>query len=164
MKRIYLLLLLSVLAYACAPNNSEVEAQETTNIATEIQGTWEVKYMKVEVDSYQNLDSNFVFEATEELWERQYGIRPFRTYFAQDSTFRTLRRGLNGGTMGEERGLWKTFGDTLLLIQPNATLQYKVLIENGQAKWAGVIDWDLDGVDDDVYYAEYRFVGRTSNE
>jgi hypothetical protein len=119
--------------------------------------------MKVDVDSYQNQDSSFVFEVREETWERLYSVKPFRTYFAQDSTFRTVRRDLAGNPMGEDRGLWKTFGDTLFLIQPNATLQYKVLIENGQAKWAGLIDWDMDGVDDDVYYAEYRFVGRTLN-
>lgn len=158
------MVLLSGLIYACAPNTPEPEQVATNDLDSKLPGTWEVKYMKIEVDSYQNLDTNFVFEVGEELWERQYAVRPFRTYFAQDSTFRTVRRGLNGNTMSEDRGLWKIFGDTLMLIQPNATLQYKVLIENGQAKWAGVIDWDLDGQDDDVYYAEYRFVGRTSNE
>lgn len=159
------MVLLSALIYACAPNPTETEVEETTNLATEMPGTWEVKYMKIEVESFQNdVDSNFVFEAGKEPWERQFGVRPSRTYFAPDSTFRTIIRGLNGASMSEDRGLWRTSGDTLVLIQPNATLQYKVMIENGQAKWTGVIDWDLDGAEDDVYYGEYRFVGRTSNE
>ena len=164
MQRIFWLVILGGLIYACAPNSPEAEVEQTVNLAAQLPGTWEVKYMKVEVDTYQNLDSNFVFEIGEQIWERQYAVRPFRTYFAQDSTFRTVRRSLDGANMSEDRGLWKTFGDTLLLIQPNSTLQYKVLIEEGQAKWAGVVDWDYDGLEDDVFYAEYRFVGKTSNE
>lgn len=151
--------------FACTTKNSEsVEETPTQDLTTALLGTWEAKYFKVEIDSYQGQDSSFVFEVSEETWERVYSVKPFRTYFAADSTFRTTRRSPNNTLIGEDRGLWRTFGDTLMLLEPNNTSQYKVIIDKGQAEWAGLIDWDLDGAEDDVYYATYRYVGRTPNE
>ena len=144
--------------------NQDQEEIEVVNIQESMLGTWEVKYLKVEVESYQNEDTSFVFEIQENQWNQVYGVRPFRTFFSQDSTFRTMRRSLDGQEIGEDRGLWRSFGDTLMMIQPNAVFQYKVEVDAGQAQWAGVIDWDYDGQDDDTYFATYRYVGKTSNE
>jgi hypothetical protein len=162
-----LIALISVcLFWGCQPEApaEQESAAEQVSIQDQMLGTWEVKLLRVEVDSYENTDSNFVFEVSEEYWERLYRVRPYRTYFAADSTFRTVRRNLNDQIVGEDRGLWRTFGDTLMLLQPNATLQYKVRLEKGQAYWAGLVDWDADGKEDDTYYAEHRFVGKTPNE
>ena len=145
-------------------NRDNNSIPENPSIHDQLLGTWEVKLLKIEVDTYQGTDSSFVFEVSEEYWEEIYKVKPFRTFFAQDSTFRTTRKNLQGLPMGEDRGLWRAFGDTLMLLQPNATLQYKVSISKGQAIWAGLVDWDMDGVEDDVYYGEYRYVGRSSNE
>lgn len=165
MRTAILLVLLIALTFSCASETNQSEkAEQKVDLSQALLGTWEAKLLKIDVDTYQGQDSSFVFEVSEENWEREYSVKPFRTFFAADSTFRTTRRGITGKLMGEDRGLWRTFGDTLMLLQPNSTSQYKVLIEKGQAEWAGVIDWDLDGVEDDVYYATYRYVGRTPNE
>ncbi|HKK74865.1 MAG TPA: hypothetical protein VJ953_07335 [Saprospiraceae bacterium] len=160
-----LALLLLAFSFSCKQEvNDKTEAQPRQDLTQALQGTWEAKYLKIDVNTYQGQDSSFVFEVSEETWERDYSVKPFRTFFAADSTFRTTRRSNNNNLLGEDRGLWRTFGDTLMLIEPNNTSQYKVIIDKGQAEWAGVIDWDLDGEEDDVYYATYRYVGRTPNE
>ncbi|MEO0341282.1 MAG: hypothetical protein AAF242_18990 [Bacteroidota bacterium] len=156
--------------FACqnAPEPTEEVAEEETNskvVAREdLLGTWEAKYLKVQGASYQGSDSAFVFEVNEGEWEKNYRVRPFRTFFGQDSTYRTVRRGLRGDYIGEDRGLWRNFGDTLMLLQSNATLQYKIRIIDGQAHWIGLVDWDLDGLEDDSYYAIMRKVAKTSAE
>jgi len=165
MRTVILITLLTTLLYTCT-NEQEPTASNaaTQDITAALLGTWEAKSLKIEVDTYMGQDSSFVFEVAEENWERVYSVRPFRTFFATDSTFRTIRRSYTGQVIGEDRGLWRAFGDTLILLQSDYTVQYKVLIDKGQAEWAGVIDWDRDGVEDDVYYASYRYVGRTPNE
>lgn len=165
MKAILFAVFLLAFTFSCTEDSNNASAETPTRDLTQaLQGTWEAKYLKIEVDSYQGQDSSFVFEVSEETWEQEYSVKPFRTFFAADSTFRTTRRSINNNLIGEDRGLWRTFGDTLMLLQPNNTSQYKVVLDKGQAEWAGVIDWDLDGVEDDVYYATYRYVGRTPNE
>jgi hypothetical protein len=158
------LLVLGGISSCTQDSKDSTQEAPAPDLTKALQGTWEAKFMKIEVDSYQGQDSSFVFEVSEETWERMYSVKPFRTFFAADSTFRTTRRTVGGSLVGEDRGLWRVFGDTLMMIQPTLTSQYKIIIDKGQAEWAGVIDWDLDGVEDDVYYASYRYVGRTSNE
>lgn len=155
-----------LILWSCQPAEpTEADNEpERVSIHDQMLGTWEAKYLKVDVDTYENTDSSFTFEVSEEYWERTYKVRPFRTYFAPDSTFRTVRRNVQDYVVGEDRGLWRTFGDTLMLLQPDATLQYKVRLEKGQAYWAGLVDWDGDGREDDTYYAEFRYVGRTPRE
>lgn len=168
MRNFLVAVLLLGLLFTCQQATEQeqvIEESTRPGVAREdLLGTWEAKYLKVQGSSYQGSDSAFIFEVSEGDWEKNYRVRPFRTFFNQDSTFRTVRRGLNGDYIGEDRGLWQNFGDTLMLLQSNATLQYKIRIIDGQAHWIGLIDWDLDGLEDDSYYSIMRKVAKTSVE
>lgn len=144
--------------------SSSSEASATEDMTEQLLGTWEIKDLKIDIATHGGSDTSSLLDIKEEQWIQVYALQPYRTFFAADSTFRTVRRVRDGTLLGEDRGLWRTFGDTLMLIQPNATFQYKVLLSEGKAEWAGVIDWDQDGQEDDTYYATFRYVGRTSNE
>lgn len=165
MRAIFFSLFLMTFFFACSGEQKAKSGEQGgPDISKDLLGTWEVKYLKVDIETELGRDTSYTFEVNEGDWDKKFAVQPFRTFFAADSTFHTVRRSRNGTLIGEDRGLWRTFGDTLMLLQPDATLQYKVLLLNGQAEWAGVIDWDQDGSDDDTYYATYRYVGRTSNE
>ena len=51
-----------------------------------------------------------------------------------------------------------------MMIQKDGTLQYKLLVEKGQAHFSALLDWDQDGEEDDEYYMIYRLVSKSSAE
>jgi len=155
---------LLLLLVACQAEQSADATTEKVEWSKRLPGTWEVKYIRVEVESFEDTDSSYVFEIDENNWQKMYSIKPYRTYYSPDSTFRRLYRGLNEQPVSENRGLWNIFGDTLMMIQPNETLQYKIALEQGDLHMTGLVDWDKDGSEDDVYYSVQRYVGMGSNE
>lgn len=166
MKNIWIPGLLVLLFSACQQNaGQEAPAEPKESLYQRLAGTWETTYIKVDVRSADNQpDSSYLFEVEEGEWERLYRIKPHRTYFSTDSTFRTVHRGLPGDVMSEDRGLWNTFGDTLMMIQPTQTTQFKVAFRDGKAHFVGLTDFDNDGQADDSYYAIHRFIGKHAYE
>ena len=77
-------------------------------------------------------------------------------YFQADQKFRLVHRSLQGEIFDERRGIWNTFGDTLVLIEPENTVQYIVRIGNGKATFRNFRDWDGDGAEDDEYQGLQR--------
>lgn len=157
------LLFAGITLTACQPGTEATE--EEPSLYERLSGTWETTYLKVDVQTADNQpDSSYIFEVKEGEWERLYRVKPHRTYFAPDSTFRTVHRSIPGEVMSQEKGLWNTFGDTLMMIQPNTTQQFKVSVDKGMGHFIGLVDFDGDGREDDSYYAIRRYVGRNSYE
>ncbi len=141
--------------------NKRQQKAAASILEEKLPGTWEMKYLKIKVD---NPDTAYVFEVSEDFWERKYSVKPYRTYFGPDHRFRTAHRGLGGQMISEERGMWNVFGDTLVMITPNSTQQFKVKLEAGTAHFSGIIDWDGDGKETEAYYAIQRYVAKSAQE
>ena len=150
--------------FACKREPSNTSAAESPNLKTVLPGTWAATYLNVKMPTYQAGDTTEVFEASEEYWEAKYQVKPYRTYFGEDKKFHTVFRGVRGDVFGETKGIWNVFGDTLMMIEPEKTVQYKILIEKGMAHFSAVLDWDQDGKEDDEFYAIFRQVSKSSAE
>lgn len=160
-----LLLFLGVLvAWSCRRDTDRAPEVVKPDLKVVMPGTWAATYLNVKMPTYQSGDTSEVFEASEEYWEAKYQVKPYRTYFGGEQKFRTVFRGVRGDVFGEAKGIWNIFGDTLVMIEPNKTVQYKVLIDKGMAHFSAVLDWDQDGEEDDEFYAIFRQVSKSSAE
>lgn len=141
-------------------NDTTAENQKPASLKEALPGIWEAVSFRVLVNSAQNSDSSYVFEVKEENWESQLGIKPVRTYYFSDNKYLQQFRGLDDVPYDTTRGMWNVFGDTLMMIEANATYQYEVTLQKGLSEFYGLLDWDGDGQEDDEFIGIYRLVGR----
>lgn len=151
----YFGLLLYVGAIACQPNTSKntndtVPVSES-DLKSALPGTWVAVAFRVKVNSFQNTDSSFVMEVKEGEWEQKLQMPPIQTVYDAENRFRTQYKSLSDSLLRTERGIWNVFGDTLMLVSPDATYQYQVILQNKKAELKALIDWDGDGQEDDEY-------------
>ena len=147
----------------CQGEASKADTTEKQRPLNELlPGTWETISIRVEVNTTENTDSSYIFEVKEEEWASRLGSRPILFYFQPDNKYRQEFVALNDEVMSTARGIWNTFGDTLMLIEPNATYQYQVAIGKGLAEFRTMLDWDGDGQEDDSYSAVHRQVSMTT--
>ncbi len=161
MRLILLLFFIVGVLFSCQENASTDSGRESTSVELPkvLPGGWETTYIRVAVNSYMNADSNFVFEIKEENWEQRMQIAPLRTYFEPENKYRREHRALDGSLLSTTRGVWNTFGDTLMLIEPDATYSYQVAFDRGLAEFTAQLDWDGDGEADDQYLDIKRYIG-----
>lgn len=158
----YTLTLLTLLG--CGPSAEEQKQQNSQVLSEKLPGTWQITYMSVNIDSYQSVGRDSLFEAREETWENQFQVKPFRMFFDKDKKYHQTFRGRDNSLISEYFGIWKINGDTLTLTQTEQTLEYKIKIENGQIFMTSLMDWDGDQVEDDTYYAKQRIISKRSVE
>lgn len=154
-----------MLFVACQGEPSKEEkklAEEKVLLKEVLPGIWESVSVRVLVNSAESTDSSYVFEVREEEWGERLGTRPIRYHFQLDNKYRQEFIALNGELMSTSQGMWNTFSDTLMLIEPNATYQYIVSTGKGLAEFRTLLDWDGDGQEDDEYLGVYRQVSRTA--
>jgi hypothetical protein len=151
-----LLLGLSCLGFACQSEETAAEEKTTVDLKTELAGTWQTVQLNVAVNSAEGQDSFRAEQLTEVIWERQFNMEPPIYYFQPDQKYRRVHRDLSGNVVDESRGIWNTFGDTLMLIEPDATYQYVVKAGDGRATFRTLLDWDEDGAEDDVFQSLQR--------
>ena len=165
MKKYLFLFTLAGLLVSCKQDaNQEEEKPPPLALSKILPGTWEIVHLTVTVNSYNNTDSSYVEEIREEQWEKVFFVKPVRTFYELDNKYRRAYLDANEELMSESRGMWNTFNDTLMMIEPDATYQYIVEKQpNGLLKFSGLIDWDSDGQEDDEYVAMQRYISRTTN-
>ena len=81
----YTLALLTFLG--CGPNAEEKKQQSSQVLSEQIPGTWQITYMSVNIESYQSVGRDSLFEAREETWENQFQVKPFRMFFDKDKKY-----------------------------------------------------------------------------
>lgn len=141
------------------PAGEQESREEAAKPLSEVlPGAWESVSIRVEVNTAENTDSSYVFEVREEEWAERLGTRPIRFYFQPDNKYRQEFITLDDKPLSTARGMWNTFGDTLMLIEPNATYQYQVSTGKGLAEFRTMMDWDGDGQEDDSYLGVHRRV------
>lgn len=122
---------------------------ETIDLKTALQGTWQTYQINAAINSADGRDTFRSENLTQEVWEQVFQMEPPVYYFQADQKFRKIHRTLAGETMSEKKGMWNIFGDTLMLIQPDTTLQFIIRLKDGRASFRHYADWDDDGIVDD---------------
>lgn len=165
-KRFLVLFIAALGLFSCQQeSNSEASAPATLDLAQTLPGTWELINIKVQVNSYENTDSSYVEEIKEEQWEKIFYVKPVRTYYEMDNKYRRAHLNLEDELMSESRGIWNTFNDTLMMIEPDATYQYIISKQpNGLLQFRTLLDWDSDGENDDEYVGLQRYISRTTTQ
>ncbi len=164
MKNNILLFILSIFLVACGTENNRTEEASVT-MRKDFYGVWQGVSLKVNINAGLDIaDSVSIFEIQEQQWEKTLSVKPVLTYYFPDSTYRQEFIALDGVVYDSIRGLWNVIGDTLILISPQATYQYKFKINEGLSEYKGYIDWDSDGQEDDEYVSIQRLVSRAVNE
>jgi len=136
------------------------EEKTVADLKTHLPGEWEVESLHVQVNTADNTDSSYVFEAQRDSWVAQFQVKPFRTYYGEDNKYRIEYRTQYDSIISTSRGIWNVFGDTLWRIEPTATYQYVVKLKPGRLEYKTLVDWDGDGQEDDDYTEVQRFLGR----
>lgn len=147
-----------IVLFSCQAEPDAVEDSENTelDLKSALQGTWQTFQINVAVNSADGRDTFRTESLTEDVWEEVFGMEPPVYYFQPDQKFRLIHRNLAGEVVGDSRGLWNTFGDTLMLIEAEETNQFLVKVGGGKAAFRNFQDWDEDGEVDDEYQGLLR--------
>ena len=113
--------------------------------------TWESVTINVRVNSVENMDSTAYFSIPESDWKDLYMVKPPKVFFEPGNKYRREHRNFQDSIISMSRGMWNVFGDTLMMIEKDATYQYFVKRGNGLVTFSTLMDWDGDGQDDDEY-------------
>ena len=123
-------------------------------------GEWNSTSLKITMNTFSNRDSTRTFEVSEDNWEANMNIRPVKTIYFGDGTYMAEHRNLNDSVIFNPFGVWKIFGDTIVLRDtfptPGPEYKYKVVIKENIAEFFGKEDCDNDGTADDDYYGAQR--------
>ncbi len=125
-------------------------------------GEWNNIWIKVEIVSRGNSDSNEIIEVDRPEWESKLNIKPIRTFFRADSTYNSAHYNLADSLVYNPNGKWWVDGDKLILLQllpfpDTTTLQFS--FKNDTASFEGMVDFDSDGKKDDKYFGRQVKVG-----
>lgn len=136
---------LSILLLSCS---------DDPKIAPELVGTWENTFMMLETGGTPDMMAEDVFVADSSNWERRTGMKPVRTTFFADGTFKGEYRNLQDSVYVVAKGTWNVKGESLYYHQwePDTFLAtYWFKVEDDTATFKGLLDWERDGQRDDVY-------------
>ena len=147
-------LLPALLFLCCACEEPVVE--EYSPLAKNLVGEWRNIHLKLDMQTFRNSDSNYVFEVSEQDWEKKMNIRPIRTFYREDGTYNSLHLNLRDSVVYNPAGTWKVVGDSLFMQDTfpvrAEVYRYKLRITNKLAEFTGVEDGDRDGKKDDLYF------------
>lgn len=159
------LLSLPLLLVSCTPDTAPAAAPEqakATDISEGLLGTWETVEIEVAYTTYQQYDTAFTQVIREADWGKLFGVRPARTEFTADGKLKRTHLLLGGEVSDITHGLWQARGkDSLLVIEPNKTLNYAHKMDGDRLTLTGTVDYDYDGEVDDNYRSVLRLVSRT---
>jgi hypothetical protein len=155
---------LPLLLISCKNETPAVDsAPPAVDISEALLGTWETIEVEANSPTYQGLDTTIHQIIREADWGRLYGVRPARTEYTADGKLKRTYYNANGQITDVTNGLWKAKGaDSLFVIEPNTTLNYRHELNGERLTLTGIIDWDFDGEKDDDYRAVLRLVSRTN--
>lgn len=141
---------------SCAGEPGTDSKTEKEDLATALPGTWESVSLRVDINTVDGTDTSYVFEVREEEWMNRLGVKPVKTYYKLDNKYEQVFTSLTDTVLSTSRGMWNVFGDTLMMVEPNATYHYEAGIENGLISLKARLDWDGDGEEDDDYVGVHR--------
>lgn len=160
--------LLILMLWSCSTTTNEDTAKITENQTlnrSAFYGVWQAVSLKVTTNGTSEIpDSMSVFEISEQQWEKLLSVKPVLTYFYPDSTYKQEFRNINGEVYDTIKGLWNIVDERLLLLTPEAIYRYNVSLKSGMSEYNTVLDWDGDGVEDDLYFSTQRLISNNPYE
>lgn len=155
--RLFYFFSFTILLFSCADNEQNQVRQQaeifadsvlqTANYPKEIVGDWVSNSIKIDI----NADSAYhVFVAKGE-WEAKLNHKPIQTTFRANNTYKIDYLNLQDSIFEKRRGVWNIFGDTLMLIEDDATYRYAIKMRRNHLQYQAKLDWDSDGEIDDTY-------------
>ncbi len=132
------------------------EAPKKEKWSGDLSGVWESASFRVEVRTPNNTDTTHLIEVSEQEWAQKMKMKPIEAYYQQDHKYVAEYRNLSDSLIRRHRGIWNTFGDTLVVIEPDAIYQYTMEWENQKVLFKSRVDWDADGLEDDIYIGIYK--------
>ncbi len=119
----------------------------------ELEGEWRNVYLKMVI--HHKNGAIQTMEADSTNWEQRLGIHPIRTHFSGDGSYYSEYFNLKDSLVRRPTGEWKINDDSVTMTQltpDKGVYRFLLTIENGRATFSGNIDFDGDGMEDDVYY------------
>ena len=84
-------------------------------------------------------------------FETKLNHKPMRTTFRPNNTYQIDYLSLQDSIFEKRRGIWNIFGDTLLLIENDATYKYAIKMRHNYLQYQAQLDWVNDQEMDDTY-------------
>lgn len=159
--RYFLLLFSLFLLFGCgAADTSQrtTQAPAPVDLKSEMPGNWQTVSFRVTINALDSLSEPSIFEVGEDAWLEKMGVQPIQMQFTSNNKFRQEYLDASDSLLQLTRGIWNVFGDTLMLIAPDATYQYQVELTGDQAQFRCYLDWDGDGQEDDEYIGIQRII------
>ena len=132
------------------------DANYVSELEQAIVGEWVNVSMRVWVKSYNNSDTSFIVDISEENWEMKMNIKPIVTTIYPNGTYISEFRNSFDSLIYMPEGMWLTDGDTLIMQDHQATYKYQIFLDGNRAEFNSLIDWDNDGLADDEYQGVQR--------
>jgi len=139
-------------------NFNEVEEQYgyVSQLEQDILGEWTNVSMKIWVKTYNNSDTSFIVDITEENWDLKMSVKPIVTTIKDDGTYISEFRNSFDSLIYKPLGTWLIDGDTLIMEDHQDTYKYQIFIDGDRAEFNSLVDWDKDGMADDEYFGVQR--------
>ena len=137
-------------------NLTEDQGDYVSQLENDILGEWTNVSMKVWVKTYNNSDTSFIVDITEENWDLKMTVKPIVTTINADGTYTSEFRNSFDSLMYKPEGTWLIDGDSLIMQDHQDTYKYQIFIDGDVAEFNSYIDWDKDGKADDEYFGVQR--------
>lgn len=142
MKKLTLLAFVATIL-SCTQGNNKVTKDQLI-------GQWTNVTLDVTIDRSPELpDSNVV--AREGEWENVLNIKPILTTLSEDGTFKSEYFTLENQPLFTSQGQWFLRNDSLIMTNEQGESAYACAINQDRATFTAKLDWDQDGVADDLY-------------
>lgn len=155
--RFFCYISLLLLLYSCSNNDQNQVRQQAENFADsvllianyskEIVGDWVANSIKIDIRS----DSAMQVYVAKGEFESKLNHKPMQTTFRPNNTYQINYLNLQDSIFEKRRGIWNIFGDTLLLIEGDATYKYAIKMRHNHLQYQTQLDWDNDQEMDDTY-------------
>ena len=133
------------------------EISEIDGLEEILIGKWINSSFEVNVQSYNNGDTSFLVEIPEALWSEMMELKPFEATLKADGTYDGEQWDYEGNLVQQPTGIWFVDGDTLYLESSKGHVtKYHVLVLNDELIFTALIDYDEDGVVDDLYSGKQK--------
>lgn len=166
----FTLILISSFFYSCVSGQKDGSADSipeeilaleepfnyVSHLEQEIVGEWTNVSMKIWVNTYNNSDTSFIVDISEDNWEMKMNVKPIVTIIYDDGTYISEFRNSFDSLIYKPEGTWLIDGDTLIMQDHQATYKYQIFLDGDRAEFNSLVDWDNDGKSDDDYKGVQR--------
>jgi len=164
------ILCISVFSYSCVSGQKEHAISEEeeqfsidvfdqdyiSQLEEEFIGEWTNVSLKVWVKSYNNSDTSFIVDISEDNWELKMNVKPIVTTIHEDGTYISEFRNSFDSLIYRPKGTWMIDGDSLIMEDHQDIYKYQIFIDGDLAEFKSLVDWDKDGKADDEYFGVQR--------